>query len=143
MGTNYYLSLPTCPHCTRLEEKLHIGKSSMGWCFSLHVMPERGILDLEDWEATWAQPGMVIRNEYGEVLTPGEMLQAVIDRQGKSEFDKPYRPHGLAGMTTWNQFHAVNHSEPGPNGLLRHKLMKGHCVKHGAGTWDCIIGEFS
>ena len=42
MGTNYYLHRPRtneCEHCGRADEAppLHIGKSSSGWCFSLHV----------------------------------------------------------------------------------------------------------
>ena len=43
MGTNYYFedSSEVCECCGRGAESLHIGKSSGGWCFSLHVMPER------------------------------------------------------------------------------------------------------
>lgn len=145
MGTNFYLRLPTCAHCTRLEEKIHIGKSSTGWCFALHVMPERGILDLPDWTVIWAKPGMAIQNEYNEFLTPDEMLQTILGRQGKNDFKKPYPKdlNSISNVRTWDQFHAINYSEPGPNGLLRHRLMKDHCIKHGSGTWDCIIGEFS
>jgi hypothetical protein len=35
-----------------------------------------------------------------------------------------------------------NYAVPGPNNLVRHTLEH-HCIKHGNGTWDCIIGEFS
>ena len=54
MGTNYYLHEPPtnkCEHCGRQDEKepLHIGKSSVGWVFALHIIPEMGIEDLEDW----------------------------------------------------------------------------------------------
>jgi len=49
MGTNYYLvknERPPCPCCERtyVQERLHIGKSSGGWCFALHVIPEMGML---------------------------------------------------------------------------------------------------
>jgi hypothetical protein len=47
------------------------------------------------------------------------------------------------GYDSWLQFHQMNHSEKGPKGLLRHKIEGGHCIKHGVGTWDCILGEFS
>lgn len=55
-----------------------------------------------------------------------------------------------AGMTVldfsqWGQpaaFLASNHAEPGPNGLLRHKIGP-YCLGHGEGTWDLMPGEFS
>jgi len=37
----------------------------------------------------------------------------------------------------------MNQAEPGPDGLARHKVNDGHCIGHGEGTWDLIIGEFS
>lgn len=38
MGTNYYLhSQDPCEHCGRSYPELHIGKSSAGWVFALHV----------------------------------------------------------------------------------------------------------
>ena len=41
MGTNYYLhKKPPCEACGHEPAPLHIGKSSGGWCFSLHVIPE-------------------------------------------------------------------------------------------------------
>lgn len=29
------------------------------------------------------------------------------------------------------------------NNLLRHQILKGHCIGHSEGTWDYIVGEFS
>jgi hypothetical protein len=53
MGTNYYSvrrgveELDSDAFWALRDEDsddcLHIGKSSLGWCFSLHVIPERGI----------------------------------------------------------------------------------------------------
>lgn len=31
MGTNVYLILDACEHCHRGEDRVHVGKSSMGW----------------------------------------------------------------------------------------------------------------
>ena len=36
MGMNYYLELDKCPTCGHAKERIHIGKSSMGWSFSFH-----------------------------------------------------------------------------------------------------------
>lgn len=60
MGTNYYAEYqPPCPTCGRQDPPLHIGKSSAGWCFSLHVIPELGLNDWPEWEAWLAgSPGV-------------------------------------------------------------------------------------
>lgn len=63
MGTNYYLRLKSeiCPHCGRGDEGLlHIGKSSAGWCFSLHVMNR--IQSLDDWKKAFENPENSIEN---------------------------------------------------------------------------------
>lgn len=138
MGTNYYVEeQPPCPHCGRPYDTLHIGKSSAGWCFSLHVDTELGLTDLPAWETYWQ--GKQIRNEYGKPISPQEMRQIITARQGHGF------PDGWAqrsGYASEEQFHAQNGSSRGPNGLLRHQLSR-HCVGHGDGTWDLIEGEFS
>ena len=114
MGTNYYLhQKPDCECCGRPFEPLHIGKSSGGWCFTLHVMPEDNINTLDDWKFLWDQPGTYIRNEYGEKVTPEEMLKIITNRTWKGEFPR------------------------------RHELDGAHCIGHGEGHWDYILGEFS
>ena len=76
MGTNYYWSEEACQspckHC-RGGDRLHIWKSSGGWCFSLHVIPYEGINTLDDWKAKFALPGSEIVDEYGTRLTAEEM----------------------------------------------------------------------
>lgn len=131
MGTNYYMKKSgACPCCKREHETLHIGKSSAGWCFALHVMPERGINDLEDWQKLWNEPGVTIETEYGEQVTAEEMTQVITQRSRDKSVDETFRTNPGA--------------LPGPNNLLRRRVDPfGHCVKHGAGTWDCIEGEFS
>lgn len=122
MGTNYYYHANKtnyCPHCGRGDdEPKHIGKSSAGWCFALHVYPEDGIHDLLDWERLFDEPNAVIKNEYGEVIKRLEMVQIITKR-------------------SW-----IGTLGPGPNNLLRCRLGDG-CIKHGEGTWDCVVGEFS
>lgn len=145
MGTNFYLHAPEankCDHCGRSDpgEVLHIGKSSAGWVFALHVIPERGITDLDDWRALWAAG--TIKNEYGDVLTPEEMELTITERGRPRDWDAEWwRPAQLYASEM--HFHQRNYSERGPNGLLRHQIDGRHCIKHGAGTWDCMPGEFS
>lgn len=129
MGTNYYWhERKPCEKCGRPFEPLHIGKSSGGWCFTLHIIPERGINDLPDWERLWKRKGYIL-DEYGDRVDPKMMSKIIRNREWKG---------GEANTKEW---YSHNYAEPGPNGLMRHVL--GHsCVKHGDGTWDCVEGEF-
>lgn len=78
MGTNYYLhKQQPCPCCKRDYEALHIGKSSYGRAFMLHVVPQEGINDLGDWVSLWSEPNACIKDEYGRIVTMGEMLEIV------------------------------------------------------------------
>ena len=149
MGTNFYWhSEPPkgcehCGHAAEAQEILHIGKSSAGWCFSLHVIPEKAIFDLENWEAYFSIPGSVIRDEYGEVRTKDEMLHIITKRgtgDKKAKLGKWWEPY----YKSEDDFHEKNHSAPCEldRTLVRHKIGN-HCVGHGSGTWDLIEGDFS
>jgi len=131
MGTNFYMLTPetVCPCCGRGEGRKHIGKSSAGWCFALHVYPDEGINDLADWEKLWATHA--IEDEYGDTITAEQLLDRITKRSFPRE--RPYDPKELR----------ENYAEPGPSGLVRHKLAPGHCIGHGAGTWDLLVGNFS
>ena len=132
MGTNYYLeeSAP-CLTCGREYERRHIGKSSAGWCFSLHVYPDEGIRDMPDWERLWSRPGVRIFDEYGQTKTPEQMREVITQRAMNST--DAIGPSWLGR----------NNAEAGPNNLARHRIMAGHCIGHGDGTWDLIVGDFS
>jgi len=131
MGCNYYWhEEPPCPECHRRFEALHIGKSSGGWCFSLHVIPEDGINDMPDWEDRWNRPGSEIRDEYGRRVTPTEMRAVILARSWPNDSSRDHA------------FYEQNHAEPGPAGLARHRIGQ-HCIGHGQGTYDLITGEFS
>lgn len=58
---------------------LHIGKSSAGWNFSLHVI-EGEIETLDQWKERWSKEGVRIVDEYGEVFAPDEMLHVITNR---------------------------------------------------------------
>ena len=95
MGTNYYLhEKPDCPNCGRNEKPLHIGKSSMGWCFSLHIIPEEDIMTLDDWLMRFGKAGAVIKDEYGQIIKPEEMWDIIL----KPEENVPLRRHEIDGF---------------------------------------------
>jgi hypothetical protein len=118
VGTNYYLHTGN-----QAEEPRHIGKSSVGWCFSLVSDPVNGPVDLAGWVVAWSAPDVEIRDEYGRILLPFQMHSIVTERQ------RPQRPN----WTTSD--YQKNHAVPGPNNLLRHRLGS-HCIAHGDGTYD-------
>lgn len=66
MGTNYYAVRGRCPECGRYDEsdRLHIGKSSIGWPFLFHAVPEKGLVDWASWRRYLAEPGVEILDEY-------------------------------------------------------------------------------
>lgn len=131
MGTNYYwYQGPPCPHCERNDKPLHIGKSSAGWCFALHIYPEDGINTYEDWRSKFNVVGSYIEDEYGKTVSVSEMLDIIIDRcSGSRNFS--------------DMWLVMNHACTGPNNLVRSIVDGSHCVGHGKGTWDYFIGEFS
>lgn len=130
MGTNYYLEGEKCSHCGHEPPRRHIGKSSAGWAFSLHVDPADGIRGLDDWVRLWDEPGARIVDEYGRAVTPYEMLCTIV-----------LRSSGTARLGDFN--HLANHSEPTFNGLVRAQEDGLHCSGHGHATWSHILGEFS
>lgn len=116
------------------EDFIHIGKSSMGWCFGLHIVPEFGINTLEDWVRLFIDPDRIIINEYNEVISYTKMLGIITARS---------RPDPC----TWDaKMLHQNHAELGPGNLVRSRIDHGRihgCVGHGDGTWDLITGDFS
>lgn len=127
MGMNYYAKHGICPTCGHGAETRHLGKSSMGWCFLLHVYPEERICDLPDWKLLWEDA--VIVNEEGEPISTEAMLATITKRMGR---EIPTR--------AWCK---ENHAEPGPEMLARCVIDGSHCIGHGEGTWDLLVGEFS
>lgn len=137
MGTNYYWQTLPCPTCQQVQDKWHIGKSSAGWCFSVHIMPDKGIQTLGDWQKQWESGGQIV-NEYGEIVAINDILTTITKRR----WDRSWEDQAWFGYRNEAEFHARNESERGPNGLLRHKIGR-FCVGHGVGPWDYMQGEFS
>ena len=109
-----------------MTKKLHIGKSSAGWCFALHIIPERGINELSDWVRLFNESG-TIEDEYGAAVAPPVMLNVITNRS--NAFAKNPDAHFLRS----------NYATIGPNGLLR-TIYK---ARPGDGTYDLCKGEFS
>lgn len=127
MGTNYYLlGKPSCSHCGRGPGRgLHIGTSSAGWAFSLHVYPHdhwrvedfdtsiKCIETLEDWLPLFDRFGVI--NEYEATVSSAAMIATITER-------KPWQ---------------------GGQPLRRGDIDGYHTIAHGPGTWDLCTGEFS
>ena len=145
MGTNYYAIMEEteteCPHCERTgyiqSVRWHIGKSSHGWCFALHVgdshephIPR----SLAEWQKVWERC-VRIEDEYKRAVTTVDMLKIVTERQGFPGADDKRREY---------DWYRSNSAEPGPNDLARHSMKyDSHCIGHGDGTYDLIKGVFS
>jgi hypothetical protein len=140
MGTNYYWypasRVDTCLHCGQEKiveiEKRHIGKSSGGWTFALHVYPENSIKTLLDWIREWFTKKGDILDEYGNRVIVIQMLQVIIDR-GNCNNERIQS----------KEWYRENHAIKGPKGLARR--TGDWVVGYGEheGTWDCCIGDFS
>lgn len=144
MGTNYYLEYPECANddVNSKMETRHIGKSSGGWYFSLHVYPSEGIHTFDDWLDEISSVlfrGGEIKNEYGDRIEFHEITDVVLNRKSfKTTSTYPnmfYRSE--------REMLASNHAERGINGLLKHVADGRHCIGHGDGTVSHIVGDFS
>jgi hypothetical protein len=137
MGTNHYLHAPACPCCGKeAEERIHLGKSSGGWCYSLHVCPEEDIYNYQDILVMIDEKmsnGWKVKNEYGETLSLNDWQEIVTKRQGRK-----ITPDHWSWSWYWK-----NSACPGPCNLARHLLDHTHCIGHGEGTYDYIVGDFS
>ena len=140
MGTNYYSVKRDVDYnlfesfwdLRGTEDCIHIGKSSVGWCFSLHIVPRLGINTIEDWIRMFIEPDRIIIDEYREIV-PFDRMMGIITARGRAD------------PCNWTQeMLDRNFAELGPNNLVRHSINSASgCVSHGEGTWDLIVGEFS
>ena len=135
MGTNYYARKYDHDTCT--VSSLHIGKSSGGWNFSLHVISQRDsdfdnagrpLLCLEDWLPVFDTHR--IFDEYDREITKEEMLDIIANR------------HGVFGEILTLEEARRAGGEVGINNLIAHKVDNSFCYGTEGGTWDLIAGEF-
>lgn len=156
MGTNYYLVYnekvdsvcPCCKHEITKYKELHLGKSSNGWTFALHVYPEQGIHTWGDvlYEILYATgKGGWIKDEYGTEVETDMFIDIVTERGSNNTIDEMVEKNNRLGFSTVEgvgYYLAYNMAVRGPNNLLRPKIGNG-CIGHGGGTYDYLVGEFS
>lgn len=96
MSINYYWLEDGKSHCPSCEchERIHIGKSSLGWKFLLHFYSDRPIESLAEWRMLW-EFGR-IEDEYGRPIKKEEMLAIVFAVTSKQL--KPHDDYGGYGM---------------------------------------------
>jgi len=144
MGTNYYSIVKEseeCPHCnhsTPRTEK-HIGKSSFGWCFQLHVYPEESINSLNDWLPYFDK--YIIEDEYGKTVSKEDILRIITEPKRSNNRNNSSSQIGSSLIRS--QFLDHYQAVEGPYNLLRSRIDNTHCIGHGEGTYDYIVGEFS
>ena len=88
MGTNYFLHRNKCDKCGRYDE-VHIGKSSGGWRFVFHYIPN-AFEKVTDWMQAMAD-GQIF-DEYGRLVSFNEFWTTVDIKQ------KELRQCGLQGF---------------------------------------------
>ena len=99
--------------CSTFSEEigLHIGKSSMGWHFSLCIYPHMDILSLDDWKKLFNDPEYFIVDEEDREVSAEDIINIITNRS--SDYSRSFEElHILA---------SENHGEVGYNGLIAHK----------------------
>lgn len=129
MGTNYYAVKgewqsgdeyeTVKQHFSGRPAMIHIGKSSGGWCFAIHVYPDILLYDFDGWKALGDKliaSGWRIEDEYRNVITLDEL---------------------------WRIVERADYKEDDAQRLRRHKLAERFCIGNGTGYYDYIVGDFS
>ena len=118
-NNHYYQELPN-----DFSHILHIGKSSMGWHFSLCIYPSLCINNLEDWKILF--DNYEIEDEYGDLVSKDEMLDTITNRKRdviETEEEK-------------EMFCKRNHCEVGLNNLFAHTTTEYSSYQRTEGTYD-------
>lgn len=85
MGTNYYLNRVkhegACAHCAEETDRVHLGKSSIGWKFCFAADPE---WKREDALTLWLRQldDGFLEDEYGDPIEQAELFTLIMHKQG-------------------------------------------------------------
>lgn len=126
--STHYDWVPVVDFTGRRINARQLGQSSSGWCFALRVYPAEGICTLDDWLALLQRPGSGVFDDMNRLIRLSTLLVDI-----KNRWCPP--------VDRGEKFYRDQFAEPGPNGMLRHKIMEGHCIGHGPGPWDYMIGK--
>ena len=112
MGTNYYFHVQQEAVVINGQQELlpnfkdsstlHIGKSSCGWCFALHVIPDLDINDLKDWETFIMDNEGILKDEYDTKVSLDNLLQVITQRKQDSLRHQPCNRYVKQGKGTWD-----------------------------------------
>lgn len=137
MGTNYYWHRNPCTSCGHPEEVAHIGKSSGGWAFALHVnftlQSGRAVNDLHDWKHLFQAPGSRIVDEYDRIVSAKEMVLIITDRKAEPITTPP------VGYSSIESFCLCNVAVIGQQNLLFPRAA----YAPPQATWYHAVGDFS
>lgn len=124
--------------CVIELDKLHIGKSSIGWHFSLCIYPVLSIYTLEDWKKLFSSENYIIKDEFDVEVSVDDMLDCITNRSS-IDFDKfesvtEYEEHFLEETNellsvfddskhynTYDELLKDSNADRGYKGLLCHK----------------------
>lgn len=103
MGTNYYVeSDPPCPTCGHEKERLHIGKSSLGWQFLFAPYPDLGLTSWKAWRAYLEKRPGLIRDEYGRAMPLDEFAALVASKQDDLGAEERHDSDGFRFARDWD-----------------------------------------
>lgn len=85
MGTNYYVQAHTCPTCRR-SERIHIGKSSVGWRFIFRGYErddgeQTRPYNITDWKIHLADENVQIFDEYDRPVSKTDFWAMVVGKK--------------------------------------------------------------
>lgn len=139
-------------------QRIHIGKSSIGWHFGLCIYPEYGINTLDDWIKLFRSFGNTIVDEEDRELKTSEMLDRIEDRKQlefeKYESEQDYEKAVVENYNNINKTISIfkhktyinydeilmeNHACRGINGLWRRQKDQYTNYPIPDGTYDLII----
>lgn len=167
MGTNYYANIDrnkTKLSATEIEVLeyepelsnpddflIHLGKSSSGWRFSLHVYPEIGIMNWNDVLNKIVLNSIEILDEYGDAIPVQDFIRIATDRKShKAEFPIKVCPRGKRlgeWIEVWSddEYFEQTGYRLDKHGLNIHPIDRDHCIGNGSEneTFDYIVGNFS
>lgn len=136
MGTNYFVTGVSHEDCDN-SGRLHVGKSSGGWCFSLAV--HKSLRSLADWQELWSLPGVGIEDEYERPVAPEQMVEQITERSWDRVSWLDAEGYLALDRAEWLR---RNSAVEGPKGLARHTYKARPPEGDPNATYDLVEGWF-